>query len=77
MNTKTITIRVSAELADMFESASESERRKLEALMALKLEDATRSQRNLLDVMTDISNNAQATGVTPEILDSILNDDDT
>jgi len=73
MNTKTITIRVSAELADMFESASESERRKLEALIALRLKDATRFQRDLLDVMTDISRHVQARGLPPELLDSSLN----
>ena len=75
METKTITIRVNAEVARMFEAASEEHRRKLEALLSLKLSDATRRKRSLEEVMTEISRNAQARGLTPEILDSILNEE--
>ncbi|MGB5634146.1 MAG: hypothetical protein WBM44_10510 [Waterburya sp.] len=73
MDTKNITIRVNAEVARIFETASEEQRRKLEALLSLKLSDATRSKRTLEEVMNEISRNAQARGLTPEILDSILN----
>ncbi len=45
MQTKTIAIRVNAEVARIFEAASEEERRKLEVLLSLKLSDATRSKR--------------------------------
>ena len=72
MKTKTITIRVSAEVARIFEAASEEQRRKLEALLSLKLSDVTQSSRSLEEVMSEISQNAQARGLTPEILDSIL-----
>lgn len=65
METKTITIRVNAEVARLFEAASEEQRRKLEALLSLKLGDATRSQRSLEQVMSEISQNAQARGLTP------------
>ncbi len=75
METKTITIRVNAEVARMFEAASEEHRRKLEALLSLKLSDATRRKRSLEEVMSEISRNAQARGLTPEILDSILNEE--
>jgi predicted phage gp36 major capsid-like protein len=75
METKTITIRVNAEIARMFEEASEEQRRKLEVLLSLKLGDVTRSQKSLEEVMSDISRNAQARGLTPEILDLILNDE--
>ena len=71
METKAITIRVNAEVARIFEGASEEQRRKLEALLSLKLGDATRSKRSLEEVMSEISRNAQARGLTPEILDSI------
>lgn len=73
METRTITIRVNAEVARIFETASEEERRKLEALLSLKISDATRSKRTLEEVMSEISRNAQSRGLTPEILDSILN----
>lgn len=72
MQTKTIAIRVNAEVAKIFEAASEEQRRKLEALLSLKLSDATRCKRPLEEVMSEISQNAQARGLTPEILDSIL-----
>lgn len=75
METKTISIRVNADVARLFEAASEEQQRKLEALLSLKLSDATRSKRPLETVMDEISQNAQARGLTPEILDSILNDD--
>lgn len=73
METRTITIRVNAEVARIFETASEEERRKLEALLSLKISNATRSKRTLEEVMSEISRNAQSRGLTPEILDSILN----
>jgi hypothetical protein len=75
METKNITIRVNAEVARIFEAASEEQRRKFEALLSLKLSDATRSKKTLEEVMSEISRNAQARGLTLEILDSILNEE--
>jgi hypothetical protein len=75
METKSITIRVNVEVARIFEAASEEQRRKLEALLSLKLGDATRIKRPLEEVMGEISRNAQARGLTPEILDSILSEE--
>jgi hypothetical protein len=75
METKAITIRVNAEVARIFEAASEEQRRKLEALLSLKLGDATRTKRPLEEVMSKISRNAQARGLTPEILDSLLSEE--
>lgn len=72
METKTITIRVNAEVAQIFEAASEEQRRKFEALLSLKLTDITRRKRPLEEVMSEISQNAQSRGLTPEILNSIL-----
>ena len=72
METKTITIRVNAEVAQIFEAASEEQRRKFEALLSLKLTDITRRKRPLEEVMSEISQNAQSRGLTPKILNSIL-----
>ena len=74
MDMKTITIRVNAEAARIFETVSEEEKYKLEALMSLKLTEATCPKRTLEEVMSEISRNAQERGLTPEILESILND---
>ncbi|WP_228054643.1 hypothetical protein [Gloeocapsopsis crepidinum] len=47
----------------------------MEALLSLKLGNATRSKKTLEEVMSEISRNAQARGLTPEVLESILNDE--
>jgi hypothetical protein len=73
METKPITIHVNAEVARIFETVPEEHRRKLEALLSLKLSEVTRSHRSLEEVMTEISHKAQARGLSPEILDAILN----
>jgi hypothetical protein len=75
MKTKVIKICVNAEAARIFEAASEEQRRKFEALLSLKLGDVTRSKRPLEEVMIEIGRNAQARGLTSEILDSILNEE--
>ena len=56
-------------------SASDEVRRKLEVLVNLRLRDATLSQRPLRDVMREVSRNARRRGLTPEILQSILDVD--
>ena len=74
MTTKSITVRVNAEAARIFETGSEEEKRKIEALLSLKLSQATREKRTLEEVMSEISYKAQKRGLTPEILDSILHE---
>lgn len=74
METKPITIRVNSEAAHIFETAPEEQRRKFEVLLSLKLTQATREKRTLEEVMDDISQKAQERGLTPELLESILND---
>jgi predicted metalloprotease with PDZ domain len=43
-------------------------------LVNLRLRDATRSKASLKDVMLEISQNAQQRGLTPEILQSMLDE---
>ncbi len=74
MKTKAITIRVNAAAARIFESAPKEQRLKLEALLSLKLGNATRSKKSLEEIMSKISQTAQAKGLTSEILDSILSE---
>jgi vacuolar-type H+-ATPase subunit E/Vma4 len=74
MEMKPITVHVNVEAARIFETAPEEQRRKIEALLSLKLTQATREKRTLEEVMSDISQKAQERGLTPEILDSILNE---
>jgi hypothetical protein len=73
MGTKAITIQVSAEAATAYENAPADQRRRLDVLLSLKLAEATRATRPLEIVMSEISREAQARGMTPEVLKSILN----
>ncbi len=72
METKTIRVRVSAAAARAYERASENERRKLGALLDVRLTSADRPKRTLEQIMDDMSDQAQQNGLTPEILDEIL-----
>lgn len=72
METKTIQIRVSAEVAEQFEAASEKERAKMEALISLQLKSFARPTRSLEEIMESMSDYARAKGLTSEILKSIL-----
>lgn len=67
-----ITIRVTPDAAATYLSASEEERRKLDALLSLRLTEASQRNRSLREVIQEISTEAQAKGLTPEILQEIL-----
>jgi hypothetical protein len=74
MQTEEITIRVDPETARAYRAASEQQRRKLDLLLTLRLHDALRPSGSLKELMRDISRKAQARGLTPEILESILDE---
>jgi hypothetical protein len=75
MATEKITIEVDAATARLYEAASEQERRKIDALLDLKLNEVVTSTRPLEEVMRELSEKAQARGLTPEILKELLRDD--
>jgi len=75
MQTESITIHVDPAAARVFNTASEEERRKLEALLSLRLMEAARSKESLLEIMDEISRKAQERGLTPDILQAILGED--
>ena len=77
METKTISLRLSADAAEMYESASAEEKRKLEALVSSRLREAARHRergQSLEEIMSELSRNAQERGLTPEKLDDILDE---
>ena len=76
METRTIRIRVSDAAAHAYEHASDQERRKLDALLDLKLTEATGPRRSLEEVMREMSRQARANGLSPEILNDILRSSD-
>jgi hypothetical protein len=67
-----ITIRVTPDAAATYLGVSEEERRKLDAFPSLRLTEAVQSNRPLRDVIREMSREAQAKGLTPEILQEIL-----
>ena len=73
MATRTIAVRVSDEAARVYEAATEDECRKLDALVTVQLTRTRRPERSLEEVTRDLSGKAQERGLTPEILDEILN----
>ena len=75
VKTDQITIQVDAEAAQAYRAASEEERRKIDSLLNLKLRSATRSQVSLKTYMDEISKRAKDRGLTPEILESLLNEE--
>lgn len=70
-----ITVSVDSDVAKLYRSAPDNERRKLDLLVNLCLRDATESGKSLRDTMLEISRNAQRRGLTPEVLQSILADE--
>jgi len=75
MSTETISIRVDADAAKAFKSLSEEDRRKLEAILSIRLSEITQRVESLEAVMQEISDKAKARGLTPEILKSLLNEE--
>lgn len=76
MPTVTISIQVDEEAAKAFATASTEEQRKIELLLRLRLQDLTLGpQRPLQVVMDEIGEQAEARGLTPEILESLLRDE--
>lgn len=69
-----ITVSVDPDVANAYRLASDNDRRKLDLIVNLRLRDATRSKASLKEVMLDISQNARQRGLTPEILQAMLDE---
>ena len=69
-----ITVSVDPDVADVYCSVSDDDRRKLDLLINLRLREATESGRSLHTILLEVSRDAQRRGLTPEILQSILDD---
>ena len=76
VGTANITIEVDEAAARAFAEASPGEQRKLQLLLSLRLQELTTTQgRTLQTVMDEISDGAEARGLTPEILETLLRDE--
>ena len=72
METREITIRVDAEAARAYAAASPEERRKIDLLLSLRLDEVTGPSAPLEQVMREIGEKARARGLTEEKLDELL-----
>lgn len=70
---ETISIQVDADVARAFQSAQPEQQQKIQALVSLWLKRAM-SATQLQTTMDQMSDEAEANGLTPELLQSILNE---
>ena len=67
-----ITVSVDPDVADIYRSASDDDHRKLDLLINLRLREAAASRSSLRTLLLEISRDARRRGLTPEILQSIM-----
>lgn len=76
MSTETVSFETDLDTARAFAAVSDEDRRKLELLLSLRLRELTSSAARPFDqVMDEISRNAERRGLTPDVLNSLLNDE--
>ena len=76
LGTANITIKVDGAAARAFAEASLDEQEKLQLLLSLRLQELIASPgRSLRTVMDEIGTEAEARGLTPEILESLFRDE--
>lgn len=69
----TVQIPLDAESARIYKQASAEDKKKLQILMGLWLQEFDKPSKPLKEFMKEIGRKARERGLTPEILDSILN----
>ena len=70
-----LTIPVDAKTADAFARLSVQEKEKLTFLLSLQIKNSLNSDISLLEIMDNISQEAEEKGLTPAILESLLDDE--
>ena len=76
MRTANITIEVDEAAARAFAEASPGEQQKLQLLLSLRLQELTATEgKSLQAVMDEIGSTAEALGLTPDILETLLRDE--
>ena len=66
MLTQQITVHSTPEAAGVYESAPEEERRKLDALLSLRLTEARQTSRPIEEIMRDATEEARERGLTED-----------
>lgn len=77
MTTLPLSLPVDADVAKAYAAASAEDQKKIQLLLSLRLQELIASPNiPLQTVMDELSKKAEARGLTPEVLESILNDDE-
>jgi len=69
----TVNLSLENETAKIYQRASSAEKKKMQVLLSLWLREFEKPSISLDKLMDDVSRKAQERGLTPEILESILN----
>ncbi|MFZ4555875.1 MAG: hypothetical protein ACOYN8_05785 [Pseudanabaena sp.] len=72
---ETITIEVEPEIAKAYQNSSSTERQKIQLTFNVLFKQIMNT-RSLEDIIQEMQTQAKANGLTQEILDEILNEDD-
>ena len=76
MSTEAITLEVDSEAARAFRAVSAEGREKLQVLLGIWLREYARADAlSLKETMDEISRKARGRGLTPEILESVLEEE--
>jgi hypothetical protein len=76
MSTEAIILEIDSEAVQAFKSVSAEEREKLQVLLGIWLKEYAKADAfSLRETMDEISQKAQSRGLTPEILESILEEE--
>jgi len=70
----TVNIPLDTETAKIYEKAPQADKRKMQILLGLWLREFEKPSISLDDLMDEISRKARQRGLTPDILESILDD---
>ncbi len=71
-----ISIAVDAATAQTYSAMAESDQKKVQILLNLRIQELVNEPKvSLKDLMDEIGANAEARGLTPEILEQLLRDD--
>jgi hypothetical protein len=75
MATNKITIQVDPEMAEAYRSAKAEDQKKIQLLLRIFLREISTAPPHSLDeIMDTISDRAKTRGLTPELLESMLNE---
>ncbi len=73
--TANINVQVDAEAARIYQQASKEEKQKMQVLLSLWLREFGKPSKSLNVLMNEISDKARTRGMTPEVLEALLNDE--